>query len=135
MKLNDRQIKEIAELLDSGMTCFYHRPTGKIDYHPDINDPYFDPEPWQDTMNKIKSDRDNYERFVKMESYEGFRVMENFAHSLSDEDFKIKLLNALSKRKPFQNFKDLIDRSDCRQDWFDFKYRAYINYVKQQIEI
>ena len=48
---------------------------------------------------------------------------------------KGKILNAISKRKPFQNFKNLIDSSHYRQNWFDFKNKAYINFVKQQIQM
>ena len=135
MTLNEEQIKDIAELLDSGMICFYHLPSGTIDSHPDPNDPYFDAEQWEDIIDRIENDWDNYERFEKMESYEGYKVIENFAYSLSDEYFRDKILNAISRRKPFQNFKNLIDSSDYRQNWFDFKNKAYINFVKRQIEM
>ena len=135
MKLKEEQIKEIAELLDCGMTCFYHLPTGKIDYHPDSEDPNFDPEPWKDITDKIKNDWDNYERFEKMDSNEGYRVMENFARSLEDSGFKNKLLEGLSKPKPFWNFKSLVDWSDYRQEWFYFKGKAYNDHVKRQIKM
>ena len=57
MTMSNKNIEEIAELLDSGMTCFYHHPTGIIEYHPDLTDPYFDPESWAGVIDKIKSDR------------------------------------------------------------------------------
>jgi len=135
MVLKDKQVIEIAELLDSGMVCFFHRPTGAIDYYPDPNQPYFDPNPWQDIIDKIENDWDNYEKFQKMESFESYRVMEDFAYSLSDEHFRNKILSTISRRKPFQNFKNLIDWSNYRQDWFDFKSKSYIDHVKRQIEI
>ncbi|MTI21245.1 hypothetical protein E1176_09455 [Fulvivirga sp. RKSG066] len=134
MTIKEKQIIEIAELLDTGMICFYHRPTGRIDSHPDPNDPYFDPEPWQDVIDRIENEWGNYERIEKMESFESYRVIENFAYSLADESFKKKILNAISKRKPFRNFKNLIDYSDYRQNWFDFKNKAYIDFVKRQVE-
>lgn len=130
--LNNEQIAEIAELLECGMTCFYHRPTGAIEYYPDD---LLDPEPWQEIIDKIENDWDNYTIFNKMDSNEGFKVMENFAYSLTDDNFRDKILDRLSKRKPFQNFKILIDSSDFRQNWFDFKKNAYIDFVKRQIEI
>lgn len=135
MTLTDEHISDIAELLDNGMMCFYHRPTGTIESHPDPDDPYFDPEQWQDIINKIESDWDNYYRFKKMDSDQGFRVMENFAYSLTDKNLSDIILERLSRRKPFQNFKILIDTSDYRQDWFDFKEKAYIDFVKSQIEM
>jgi hypothetical protein len=92
------------------------------------------PEPWQDLIDNIESDLDNYVRFDRMESYEAFQVMEDFAHTLSDALFKGQLLDALSRPKPFQNFKYLIDRSAYRQDWFAFKSNAYREHVERQIE-
>ncbi|WP_163379195.1 hypothetical protein [Cyclobacterium sp. SYSU L10401] len=132
-KPNEKQIEEIADLLDCGMLCFYHRPTGAIESHPDPDDPFFDPEPWEDLMEKIEADWTNYDRFEKMESREAYQVMENFAFSLNDAVFREEILHELSKRKPFQRFKMMIDDSDYRQDWFDFKKKAYIDFVKEQI--
>jgi hypothetical protein len=37
------------------------------------------------------------------------------------------------EHRPFRNFKDLIDTSDYRQDWIDFKKQANIDWVKEQI--
>jgi hypothetical protein len=135
MTLSDKDISEIADLLDCGMVCFYHRTTGEIESHPDPDGLYFDPEPWQDVINKVENDWANYAKFEKMNSNEGFQMMENFAHSLSDNYFRDKILDQLSGGKPFQKFKRLIDSSDFRQEWFDFKNNANIDFVKRQIEI
>ncbi|KAA2219909.1 UPF0158 family protein [Maribacter flavus] len=135
MKLSDETIKEIAELLDSGMDCFYNPSLSTIEYHPDIEDPNFEPEFWIDTLDKIDSERDKYVRFEKMCSNERFRVMENFIHSLEDSDLKNQLYSGISKPKPFGNFKNLIARSDYRKDWFDFKDAAYFEFVKNQAEL
>lgn len=133
--MSNKNIEEIAELLDSGMTCFYHHPTGIIEYHPDLTDPYFDPESWAGVIDKIKSDRVNYKLFEKMDSHEGYRLMEEFTNTLGDNDFRNRILIGLSRKNPFRNFKNLIDRSDYRQDWFDFKSKAYKDYVKRLMEI
>jgi hypothetical protein len=135
MTLTHEHIAEIAELLDCGMICYYHRATGTIEYHPDPDNMYFEPEHWQDTIDKIENDQDSYDRFEKMNSNQGFQVMENFAYSLTDKDFQNEILDRLSRRKPFQNFKILIDSSDYRQAWFEFKSKAYIAFVERQIEI
>jgi len=134
MKLTDEKIAEVADLLESGMICFVHRTTGRIAFHPDEDDLYFDPEPWQDVIDKIENDEDHYVRLEKMDSQRGFRVMEGFAHSLSDTHFRYKLLDQLSRRHPFQHFKRLIDASDYRQDWFAFKKKAYLDWVKWQLD-
>jgi hypothetical protein len=69
-----------------------------------------------------------------MESHESFEVMEDFTHSLPDSEFKENLFKVLSERKPFRNFKDLIDISDIRDDWFSFKSEAERKFVEHQIE-
>ncbi len=51
----------------------------------------------------------------------------------SKSQFQDKLFDQLSNRKPFQNFKFMIDSSEYRQDWFDFKKKGYIEFVKGQI--
>ena len=135
MTLTEEEIAEIAENLEMGMVCFYHRQTGEIEYFPDNDSLYYDPEPWQETIDKIDNDWGNYERFEKMDSTEGFRVMEDFADSLDDSHFKNRIFDQLSRRKPFQNFKNLIDFSPYRQDWFAFKKQAYIEFVKQQLKL
>lgn len=133
MELSDKHIEEIADLLDCGMLCFYHKPTGAIESHPDPNDPFFEGEEWEELIEKIEADWDNYIRFEKMSSREAFQVMEDFAGSLSDSPFQDKLFHQLSNRKPFQNFKYTIDNSKYREDWFDFKKKAYMEFVKGQI--
>ncbi|MEM6525954.1 MAG: hypothetical protein AAF693_19300 [Bacteroidota bacterium] len=134
MNPTEEQIEEIAELLDCGELCFFHKPTGTIEHHPDPNDFYLDLEPWQETMDKIDEDRDNYQRFVKMHSNQAFLVMESFANTLTDETFQTQLFEQLSQRKPFSKFKWAIDNSEYRENWFDFKKQSYINWVREQLD-
>ncbi len=134
MTITEEKIIEIAELLECGMICFFHHTTGNIEYYPDPDSLYFDPEPWQDIMDKIERDWHNYKKFEKMNSNEGYRVMENFTYSLADTNFQNKILAQLNRRKPFQNFKYLVESSNFRQQWFDFRKNAYIDFVKRQIK-
>ena len=133
MTLTEEQIKEIAQDLECGMICFYHQPTGAIESHPDPNDPYFEAEPWQDLIDKIETDWDNYRTIEKMNSREAFRVMENFADSISDEGDRSKALERLARRSPFRQFKDYIESSPYRRDWFDFRTQAYVGFVREQV--
>jgi hypothetical protein len=131
MSISEEHIAEIAEYLECGMLCFYHRPTETIEFYPDE---IMEEELWEELIDKIESDRNNYDRFEKMDSRQSFKVMEDFAVSLKDDDFKAEAFERLSNRKPFRNFKYLIEASEYRQDWFDFKKQAYIQWVKEQIE-
>jgi len=134
MKLTDNQIREIAELLECGHQCFVHKPTRTIEYHPDPLDSFYDPEPWQDLIDKIEENWNDYERFEKMDSSKAFRVMEDFVDSLDNDDLNKRFEYALSRPKPFRNFKYEIDQSEYRQAWFDFRLNANIEWVKEQLE-
>lgn len=71
-----------------------------------------------------------------MESSDSFRVMADFAEQLTDANLKDKLITALRRKKPFSNFKFLIDNaSEQRQSWFDFKNKPYFEWVEEQIKI
>ena len=133
MNPSEEHIKEIAELLDCGELCFFHKPTGTIEHHPDQHSEYFDPEPWQETMDRIDADWGNYKRFEKMDSRQGFRVMEDFANSLTDNNFRTTLLELLSEHKPFNKFKLTIENSNNRENWFEFKQQANIDWVREQL--
>jgi len=133
MQPTEAHIKEIAEELDCGMVCFFHKPTGTIEHYPDPDNMYFEISDWQEIIDKIDSDLSNFQKFEKMDSQQGFRVMENFTNSVSDEGFRKHLINQLSQRKPFSKFKRAVDNSDYRQEWFDFKARAYILWVREQM--
>jgi len=62
--------------------------------------------------------------------------MADFAEIVDDSILQNKLINALNRPKPFQNFKWQIDNSgEFRQRWFDFKNRCYISSIKTQIDL
>lgn len=69
-----------------------------------------------------------------MSSSQAFDVMKDFANQLETMTLKIELINALDRKRPFRNFKDIIDSSDSRQDWFDFQEVAYKEYVRKTFE-
>lgn len=72
-------LKQIAEELDMGIVCYCHKTTGELEIYPDENhNPGFDGEFWEDVMNKVSENRDDYIEFEPMSSRESIRVMENF---------------------------------------------------------
>ncbi len=137
MKLTEIQIDEIVDSLDSGMKCFYNLKIGEIKTILNF-DSWIgaDEEPWEEDSKEIDNNWDDYFEFAGFESYESFQIMVDFAESVADEKLQTKLINALNKSKPFQNFKWQIDNSgDYRQQWFDYKRMRYICWIKEQIEI
>jgi len=61
--------------------------------------------------------------------------MERFADQMEDKELQTELYNALNRRKPFRNFKDSVDHSPYRQNWFDFKAKKLEKYVAEELKI
>ena len=135
MKISEAQIKEIADELEMGMVCHYHVLEGEFVCIPDTDDPFFDLEPWQESLDKIEEDEEHFVKIEKMDSRRSFQVMADFTDQLPDNRLRNKLHSILDRSKPFRNFKYEIDYSDYRQDWFDFRKNAYIDWVKKQLRL
>jgi hypothetical protein len=110
ISISNEAIKEIAEYLDSGMICFYHIPTGKLEYYPDELKGHagFDEELWQETIDKVENSYHEYIRFEGMESHESFKIMEAFVAAIAETGTRQRFEDAISFKKPFQNFKQLL---------------------------
>jgi hypothetical protein len=137
MKLTEKQIEEIADNLDCGMRCFYNLKTGEIKTIINFNSWIgADEEPWEKESKEIENNWGDYFEFIGFESHESFKIMADFSEDIEDKRLQVKLINALNRPKPFQNFKWQIDNSgEYRQKWFDFKKMRYIQWVKKQVEL
>jgi hypothetical protein len=130
-------IKEIADQLESGIKCFYHLPTGNLEYYPDELGGHagFDEEPWQDSMDKVENNYHEYLRFEAMDTHESFRMMETFINDIPEENIRQRFEDAIGYKKPFQNFKQLLlNYPELRLQWFAFKTQKYIEWVQEQID-
>jgi hypothetical protein len=130
-------LKEIAEQLDMGMKCFYHIPTGELEYFPDELKGHagFDEEVWEESISKVEENFHEYIRFEGMESHESFGIMEDFVSEITDERIRQRFEDAIGYRKPFQNFKHLLlSYPDLREQWFAYKNHRFIEFVKEQAE-
>ncbi len=132
MKHSQEIISKIAQELDCGFNCYYNTQTHEIITIPDFADhddefsEYFHSEDKIDTENVIKID--------SITSSDSYEIMEKFVEQITEIDFKIQLTNTLQNKNPFQNFKHLIDNSDVRQQWFDFKQTELEKIVVEKIE-
>lgn len=137
VNISPEKIKEIAEQLDMGMKCFYHIPTGELEYFPDELKGHagFDEELWEDSINKVEESYLEYIRFEGMESHESFRIMEDFVSMIADEKARQRFEDAIGYRKPFQNFKQLLlNYPELREQWFAYKNHQLIEFVKDKAE-
>ncbi|MET4083997.1 hypothetical protein ABIB40_003970 [Pedobacter sp. UYP30] len=136
-EIDKKIIKQIAEKIDFGLECFYNRKTGVVIAMPSGLDSYDiddDDEFYKDDLATIKKNGRDFITITQPVSHESFKFMEDFATEIKEGRFKNQLEDALQGKKPFQNFRFLIDGSDYRQDWFDFKQKALEQYVESEIE-
>jgi hypothetical protein len=136
MKPTENQIKEIAELLDCGMQIFYHIKNGEIKEIPDFIDEIDSSEnPWNNDLDVIYENRNDYFEFKAMSSYDSYQIMVDFTENVENEIVQHKLLKSLNRSKPFRHFKQQIENTEkYLEKWYVFKEQHYIQWVKNQIE-
>lgn len=133
-------VKSIVESIDAGLVCFLNPDTLEIEDCPKVflEDPYEMEESTGTSLDEWDLKHDEWENcieFTPLESNESFEIMEDFARQLADIPLQNKLMNALSNRKPFANFKYIIDNSQHRQAWFDFKDKQLQKQVRIQLSL
>lgn len=128
-------IKEIAEQLDCGFRAFIHKKSTQLLFVPDeLNFPDIDEELWEEELTELKNNRLDYYEIEKWTSREAFEIMNDFAEQVANQSLQSKLFNALGRKKPFREFKFLIDNDpDYRQQWFDFKSEWQLDFVTKRV--
>jgi|GEM_PF-233078 len=137
MKLTDEKIRDIAGELDCGLICFLHKKTKEVTSIPDFDQFGSDGDgAWDEDLEEIDDNPEQYIKIEPMMPKRSFRIMEAFASQVSDPAIKEKLFHALEKRKPFRNFRYVVDDlGDLREDWFKFKHKKYEDYVRSFVEM
>jgi hypothetical protein len=133
-------VAEIADSLDAGFVCFLNMETLETEDIP--KEMLHDPEDFEamtgesfESMSFKYPEWENCMTFEPLESHESFKIMRSFTDSLKDRMLQNRLANALDHRKPFANFKFIVENSKHRQDWFDFKKHYLENYVKELLSM
>jgi hypothetical protein len=136
MQISKLQVREMADLMNAGHTIYVNKDTGEFKALFELVDlmGYMtsdEADPWKEQRQIIAS----WERSAtieKLPSHEGFRIMESFADEV-DDMFRDKIIYALNRRKPFAHFKYLVESSEYRHQWFDFKRRKYEEYIIENL--
>ncbi len=131
----NRVVKEIADNLNAGMVCFLNTETLETDELPQefISEPFNYEMETGMSLEDFNPKYTSWEKYITIEplpSNESFGIMEKFANQLDNSKIKTHLQAVLTNRKPFANFKRIIDNSDMLEEWYDFKDRHVRNYVK-----
>lgn len=132
-KIPEKIISEIAELIDCGLICFLNPETLEIETI--MGNSYYDD--YSDIKDEIFAKIDNWQKCIEIvppESWEGFDIMENFALSLPEtSNMRQKLLYALERKRPFSHFKEIVETSEYRSLWFEFKHKQLMELVRYQL--
>ena len=128
-------IRDIASHLDCGNDCYFNPKTTELIFIPhNFRDHYTEQDGyWYKELEKINEDSESYIKFEIPTSFESFKIMERFLGEVDDTILNARLTIALSERKPFRNFKFLIDNSTYRNKWFDFKEKELEKMVREQL--
>ncbi|WP_340156533.1 UPF0158 family protein [uncultured Winogradskyella sp.] len=129
-------IQNIAQEFDSGFDCYYNYKTDEIvaiPNFPQFSDEEDFKEAFRDSLEEVEKNKTDFIKIETLESFESFKIMERFVSQIADKQFQAELENILERKKPFQNFKNRIDNSDFRQNWFDFKKIELEKIVKIQL--
>ncbi len=134
----EKLIHQIAEEIDSGMTCFINPKTLEMVIVPRdmLDGGYFcgDTELFDKDLEKVDTEWERFTRVDPLGSREGFIIMEEFVDEIADDEAMAnKLVNALNRPKPFRNFKNIVETSEYRQKWFDFKHQATKEQVSREL--
>ena len=129
-------IKEIAQEIDCGFDCYYNLKTLEIITIPNFGQMSYEDEfrdAFSTELGKIKKNKAEFIKIEVLESFESFKIMERFVSKIADKQFQAELENILERKKPFQNFKNRIENSGFRQNWFDFKRKELERIVESQL--
>ena len=89
---------------------------------------------WQEQLDKLEENFMDYQRIEAMDRHESFEVMADFTEQVLDKRLQQQLINALDKKKPFREFKVIIDNAGSyREKWFAFRDQRYIEWTEEQI--
>lgn len=125
-------VAEIAESIDAGLVCYFNPVTDELDTIPQ----QMLEKDWTDDRDGFKEimkedhgweeakfiDWEDSFKFEPLPSHDSFEIMKVFAEGLEGDDgLQSRLIDVLSRRRPFANFSNVIHNSNRREDWFAFK--------------
>ena len=132
-------VRKTAEAIDCGSICFINPATLEMEDVPKslLEERIFTENDEEEEDDEFDLQHKNWEKCISVEppeSHESFEIMENFVQEVDDKKLKKELINALERRHPFANFRNTIENSDYRKEWFAFKQKELEKYVWQNIE-
>jgi len=136
-------VYDIAQSINAGLVCYINMQTMEVvEIYKEMFDVYDldfegkEEDEIDEVAKGLKEDLDKIESWDKkleiepLYSNESYKIMKYFIGDIIPEgSFQEKLYNAINRRKPFANFRYIIDNSDYLQNWYDYKQNYLEKYV------
>lgn len=141
LQLSNDLISEIAERIDSGENIYIDLETTEILGMPgsqlamhmgseDLEQFY------GDIMTAVEENPDRYLKIETLYPAEAAKIMRRFAQNLDNEGLADKLWDAMSGRKAFRRFREVLNRNGhYLQEWYAFKQMKIEQHVRALIEL
>ncbi len=129
-------VRDVAESIDCGFVCFLNPETLEVEF---ISENLCDPDEYElATGNNFEESHNHmdWEKCICVEQPESrisFRIMEDFVGEIKEKPLRNKAISILNNKKPFFNFKNLIEGSKYRNNWFAFKQQRLEQLVWQEL--
>lgn len=128
-----KTLDEAVDNLEMGMRCFINNKTGQVVGLPDFEQHWgeVNPEDWQDLIDVVGKDKENFVEIFKPQSRDAYMHMETFVEKVTDEDVRRILDHSIHGPKPFSRFKHAIyEMGPWRDEWFSHKKEQMFLYVE-----
>jgi hypothetical protein len=131
-------IAEIAGFLDMGDVAYMHKETHEVLSHPDPNGRNYDPEYdylIQEVTDIIDLAPQMYVKILPPDSRDSYQFMEDFASGVTNERIRNRLLDALSGKKPFKFFRNVLEEyEETEAEWFEYHQKQLEMWALDAIE-
>jgi len=138
-KYTPELIHSLAQSISAGFVCYLNPDSLEVVEIPkDLSDmtEFDEDDLFQADLDRVENEWEKCITIDPPEPFESFKYMERFAASEElTEPLRNALANALANRKPFKNFRNIVDASEFRQQWFDFQQSCLEEYVRRNIEL
>jgi hypothetical protein len=116
-------IKEIAALNDTGEVVFLHRETQEILSYPAPDRSGYNEYDYlaEEVLAITDAHPEMYIQFDPPDSRESYKIMEGFVEILKGDALRARVLDSLNSKKPFRNFRVVIENEGIEDDWYDYK--------------
>jgi hypothetical protein len=130
-----RDVVDQMDMLSDEASAYLNRVNGEIVFVPEGDrSPGENEDDWDDMSDIENEESADIEEVLKSDDYialpgkyeiHEWSIMEEFAHSVDDEEASDELLTALHGRGAFRYFKDTVRGLGIQQDWYDFRDEAF----------